>query len=181
MADISRSLWDTTQGSRSALLQKYQDYLGGTYDPKTDPTYAPQYSAYKSGLEGQYGVAKSNLMSSMPQGGQLYNSLANLESNRAGDVGAIEGNLTSQIAQQLMQGATSAAFQTPSVSLSGLGQANAGYSNRMSQQMASQGQGKAGLGSGLGSMLGMGLGAAMNGPFGASVGRKTGGMGGGGP
>jgi hypothetical protein len=159
LARQSQELYDTTQGLREAWIRKYGDVMSGTYDPSTDPTYAPMYSAAKTGLENQYNVARQKIIGASPVGGQLFKNLANMDLARASDVGGIKGDLTKEIVSQLLSGSSGTAFQMPALSIQGLNAANTGYSNRMAQAQASQSQAKGGMGSGVGGLLGQ-LGSA---------------------
>lgn len=117
----------------------------------------PQYQAGRQGLEGQYGVARENLLSSLPTGGGLTQALTDLETNRADAVGGLKANMLGD----LYNTAQGVAFNMPSLAFQGMGQSGASYANKQSQQMAAQGAGKAGkagmmgqLGQGMGMFLG---------------------------
>lgn len=87
------------------MADAYTEYLNqlmGANPPagQASPTlYAPARTA----LEQQYGVAKDQLLSTMPRGGQLNSALANLILQRAQGVGSLTGNLFNQTQGRAMQ------------------------------------------------------------------------------
>jgi hypothetical protein len=160
LADISKEMYATTSPLRSSLIDKYSSVLGGNYDYKSDPTYSPLFQSAKQGIEGQYGTARQNILSSTPAGGGLTKALSNLDIARAGDMATVPANLQSQIANSLLGNATSAAWNTPQTSIASLGSANNSYASRLMQQQAISAQGKTGLGQGIGNLAGTAMMAA---------------------
>ena len=111
-ANIANQLWSTTQPVRSNLLDTMTDATSGNFNMADYPAFAP----LKQNAETQYGNAQENIMGMMPQGGQLYDALAQNENARAGAL----TNMGGSIFEQIMNNAQQAAFQTPGTSLMGL-------------------------------------------------------------
>ena len=111
-ANISNALWQSTQPVRSNLLDTMTDATSGNFNLSDYPAFAP----LKLNAENQYGQAKDNIMGMVPQGGQLYDALAQNENARAGAL----TNMGGSIFEQIMNNAQQAAFQTPGTSLMGL-------------------------------------------------------------
>ena len=127
-ANIANQLWSTTQPVRSNLLDTMTDATSGNFNMADYPAFAP----LKQNAETQYGNAQENIMGMMPQGGQLYDALAQNENARAGAM----TNMGGDIFQQIMNQAQQASFQTPAQSMQGLGQAS--QSEQFGQQQNNQ-------------------------------------------
>ena len=174
LAEIALRGYSQTDPLRQGLLGQMGEVASGTFNPMKSPTYAPLYSAARSGAEAQYGVAKGNILGSTPRGGGQTEALANLEGVRAADVGAIPGMISSNILNDLLNKAYGTAFGAPQQSMAGLTSASQTYGNAANQsRLAAYGQQSA-LYGGLGTIGGMGLGTMLGGPIGGKVGAQAG-------
>jgi len=119
------------------------------------------YSNMRSGLEGQYNVAKENILANTPRGGGQIDALAGLESDRAGNIGSMENTLYGNIFNDILSKTYGVAFGAPQQSMQGFGQAAGSYANRYGAANAAYtGQQKnwfdlgTNMGGSLGSMIG---------------------------
>lgn len=115
MAQMARQLWTETSGVRAPLIEQMTSAVSGDFDPGTSPIFAPQ----KRAIESQYGVAKDNLLASMPAGGAMTSAMADLESNRANSLADMMGS----IYQDQLNKAYGASFNAPGQAIQGLGSA----------------------------------------------------------
>src|SRR3990167_7833828 len=72
LARLSQDYYNQTQPLRTSMIDRSQSFLSGGLDV----TQSPMYGALKSGIEGQFGTARNNILSSLPQGGALLEALA---------------------------------------------------------------------------------------------------------
>lgn len=151
---MAKQLWDSTTGLRSNILGGLQGSLSGDIPA----SLIPQYQEGRRGLEGQYGVARENILSSTPTGGGLTAALNDLETNRANAVGGLKAATLGD----LYNTAQGVAFNMPSLAFQGMGQAGQTYAQKQSAQMGANAQAKSGK-SGQAGALGMGLGRMMAG------------------
>lgn len=160
-ARMAQQLFAQTSPLRDQLLGDMGSFVQGGYNPKNLPAYQSLYSAARTGPEGQYNVAKENILSGTARGGGQTQALANLEQNRAVQTGNIESLITQDLMGDILGKAYGAAFQTPQVSIGGTGSAASSYAARQAALSQSQGSQKGGfygmmggLGQGVGSYLG---------------------------
>jgi hypothetical protein len=124
-ARMAQDMYNSSKPIRDPLIQRYSDFVGGNLDPTANPIYNPAFTNMKRANEEQYGIARQNLLDTLPTGGVLQSQLGNLEMQRAqgmegglndlvqriiGDeYGKAYGMATNspQIAGQLYQGAQS--------------------------------------------------------------------------
>ncbi len=201
LANFAQGIWDTTKPARGYIAADWEKFFnppqGRQYDPTLLPAFQPLYNMARTGLEDQYGVAKENILSTLPRGGAMGRSLANLETGRAKDIGSLTSQISAPIIGDIYNKAYNAGFVTgPTQAMTGMagaggllnprlmGQAqlemNARLANLQAEQAASQGSTM--KGAGVGSMLGKGLGAVIPGMggIGSAISGLGGGKGGGG-
>jgi len=174
LADIAKQTFEQSDPIRQAFLSQFGSLMSGGFDPQKSPLFAPMYSSARSGLEGQYDVAKENILAGTPRGGGQVEALANLEGNRADKIGAIPGMLSTDILTDLLNKSYGMAFGAPQQSMSGLSSAAGTYSNRAGAADMAAAQQQSALYGGLGTMLGMGGGMALAGPLGGKAGAGAG-------
>ena len=119
MGDLGKSPDASNHASNTAAAIAMDDYnqglavaqpmwptLIGAASGDFDPTGTPQYNAGRQSLEDQYNVAQGNIMATMPSGGQLYERLGDLESNRANALGNLSAGISQDVWNQAFQAAT---------------------------------------------------------------------------
>ena len=124
---------------------------------QVDPSASPLYAPGKFAAEQQFGTARDNIMSSMPEGGGLYDALAQTDISKAGALSGLEAN----ISQDFFDKIYGAAFGAPQTAVSGLGGAGGIMGNLAGQQAqanAAQSAGKSGMLGGFGQGVGTWLG-----------------------
>jgi len=124
------------------MIDRSQSFLSGGLDV----TQSPMYGALKSGIEGQFGTARNNILSSLPQGGALLEALAGLEGQKAGAMATGIGGLASDELNRAYGLGTGGA----QAGLTGLG----GAASLQQQMLLGQLQQRSGLMSGLGAGIG---------------------------
>jgi hypothetical protein len=82
-AAIAKDLYNSTGSIRNPLIERYGDLVQGNLDPTANPIYNPAFTQMKRANEEQYGIARQNILDTLPQGGVLQNQLGNLEMQRA--------------------------------------------------------------------------------------------------
>lgn len=151
LAWIAERQLNEAQPIKNALLGRSAQFLGGGGDLYGTPSF----QALKSATDTQFNTARNNIMSRLPQGGALLESLADLEGQKASSLSQGYGNLYEN---ELSRAFALGTGQAP-VAMNALGQA-AGISgqiaNAQSQQQAAMTQG---LGYAAGSYLGSAYGA----------------------
>lgn len=163
MANMAEGLFNQTAPLRTNFMSQAQNYLSGRLAPDQMTQYKPLYATARQGLEDQYNVAKQKILENVPRGGGTFSALGNLEASRAGQVGAIPAQISSNLISDLQNKIYGAAWNTPQTAMSGMGGAMGGYNNAYATgtqyDMYQQGQGNSAmgaLGSGIGMMLGGG-------------------------
>lgn len=78
-AGMSFDYYTKTAPLRGAALNRLTNFMEGNFDPTASAMYGP----IKMTAERQYDTARGNVMSQLPQGGALFESLANLEGQKA--------------------------------------------------------------------------------------------------
>lgn len=149
-----------TEPLRENLIGQYQDFVSGGYNPQSLPGYTPAFGLAKTGLEDQYSVAKQNIIENMPRGGSLTGNLANMQMQRARDVGSLPAQLSSNIISDIFNKAQSTAMGGAQMGMSGMGSAASTFGSQQNtamaaqmQQMQMQAQQQAAKGRGLGSLM----------------------------
>jgi hypothetical protein len=176
---IGENMWDMTSPTRSSLMDIYTKFLNpdNNYNISNLPGYGANYNLARTGVEDAYNAARGNIMANTPRGGALYGGLADLELNRAKNLGNAQSQLTSTFTKDIMDKSNQLAFTTaPAMALQGLGinaqDTRSGMNSQLAAYMQSQqisaaqdaaaaqskGSGMGLLGAGLGSIFGMGTG-----------------------
>lgn len=150
MAQVAQQIYGETADVRGGFLEQYEGLLSGEFDPQTSPMFAPAFAMGKEGIEGQYGVAKENILANMPRGGAQLGQLGGLEMARAGQSASLPAMISQNIMGDMMGQAYGAAFGAPGQAMQGFGQA----ANIYGQQQAAQSN----LMADLGLAIGLGLG-----------------------
>jgi hypothetical protein len=78
-ATMSGDYYTKTAPIRTGLIDRLTNFMNGNLDP----TASAMYSPIKTSAENQYQTGRENLMSELPQGGALFEGLANLEGQKA--------------------------------------------------------------------------------------------------
>lgn len=149
LARLSQDYYNQTQPLRTSLIGRSNNFLSGGLDV----TQSPMYGALKSGIEGQFGTAKNNIMSSLPQGGALLEALSNLEGQKASSLATGIGGLASDELTRAYGLGTGGA----GTALGGLGNAAGLQGQSLLAQAQNRSQMLGGLGQGLGSILAMAM------------------------
>ena len=139
---MAKDYYEKTDPMRQSMIGNYENFLGGDYDVSQNPVWGPSRDV----LEGQYDVARENVISNVPKGGALTEQLTNVDTARAEGL----GGLASNIAQDEYNKAYGMATGAP-------GQSFGAMSNLAGQQAMAQSQQTAGKYGALGDM-GMGAG-----------------------
>lgn len=147
LSQIALAQWNEAKPFRQEWAPLLMKVLEGNTPASAFPAFAPLRTA----AEAQYGVAKNNLMGSVPRGGELTSALTNLEANRAQTVGSLGADFLTD----LLNKSFGVAYNAPQAAMSGLSSAGAMAAQRQAAQLQAQ-QAK---GAGLGQTAGM-LGAA---------------------
>lgn len=160
-AEIAKQTYQETTPIREDLLAQMGNFLSGGFDPTKSPLYGPMYANARAGMEGQYGVAKQNILANTPRGGGQTDDLAGLESDRASNIGGLQNTLYGNIFNDILSKTYGVAFNAPQQSMAGFGQAANSYAGRYgAANVAYTGQQKNWLdligntGQGLGAMVG---------------------------
>jgi hypothetical protein len=82
-AAMAKDLYDSTGSIRNPLIDRYSEFIQGGMDPTANPIFSPAFTNMKRANEEQYGIARQNILDTLPQGGMLQNQLGNLEMQRA--------------------------------------------------------------------------------------------------
>lgn len=126
-AQIAKQLFDEASPLRGANLAQLGEFAQtGVLPVALRAGLDPLYATGREGLEKQYGVARQNILSSIPmRGGQLNKQLADLEQARAGSVGTLRSNILGQyelpLRQQLFTTGVNAGLGQSTQGLTGLG------------------------------------------------------------
>jgi len=169
LTEISKMLFESTAPMRDSLIGDLTSVAEGTFDPKTSASYNPLFAEAKGGIEDQYGVAKENIISSLPRGGGMERALTEVETGRAETSAELPAQLSKNIMDDMMSKAYGVAFGTPQTSLQGIGAASNTFGTRQAAEMAAESQEQAAKFGGLGQMAGMAATAAMSKCWVASV------------
>ena len=129
LAWIAEQQLQQAQPIKNLLLDRSKAFLGGGGDLYGTPSF----QALKSASDTQFNTARSNIMSSLPQGGALLESLANLEGQKASNLTQGYGNLYEN---ELSRAFALGTGGTP-VAMNALGQA-AGVGGQIAQAQAQQ-------------------------------------------
>lgn len=146
---LAQQLIGETTPLRQNLISDAGQFVSGD----RDVTGLPEFAAFKSGAEDQFGRARDAIIANTPEGGGLTAALAGLEGQRAGNQAAFTGGLAGNEIQRALQLATFGAAQGSQ----GLG--SAGF--LQGQRAQAESQSNAGKAGGLGTALGTGAGLAI--------------------
>lgn len=169
LSNIALDQYNRTIPMRSNLIKELTNVSKGNYDPTASPVFAPIFAQGKQGIEGQYGVAKENILANLPRGGAQVQALTNLEMGRAEQAGSLPALISQDIMTDMLNKTYGAAFNTPQQSMSGLGTAASSFGQRQSQAMAANAQEQAAKYQGAGQMAAMAMKAAAAGCWVAEV------------
>lgn len=176
LAAMASNLWGQTAPIRTSFTDQYfMPFLQGNYNPETLPAFSPLYNLNRQNVEGQYNVAKDNILANTPRGGSMTNALAGLEKGRADTLGTTTNTLSSGLINDLWNKAYNTGWVTaPAQAMGGMGGAatteQSSLNNYLGAEMQAQqlmaqqyaannAQNQQGKTSGMG-LLGTGLGAA---------------------
>lgn len=115
LTNMSQDYYGRTAPLRNQLITRLQNFMTGNLDPTASPMYAP----VKMNAERQFQTAKENVLSTLPKGGALYDTLAELESSKAASI----STMLSQIIQDEYNKAFSMGQGSQSTAAAGVGQA----------------------------------------------------------
>ena len=157
LSKIAEQLYSQTQPLRGRLIRQMGNITSGQTTPQQTALFKPIFSQAKQGIEDQYGVAREDILSTLPRGGTQQKGLTDLAIGRAEQSSALPSQISGEILNDMLSKAYGVAFGTPQTSISGLGTAAGTYGAKQSQAMASESQEAAakwgGLGTGLGLLL----------------------------
>jgi len=113
-AHIARQLWGESQPFRAAYHRAWGDILGG--EMPFGEAGSTIMGAAREPIEAQYGMARRNVLETVPEGGRLEEALADVDVARAQ---GLQNVVATYLMDQLnkMYGA---AFQAPQLSIAGL-------------------------------------------------------------
>jgi hypothetical protein len=161
LARQSQDVFSSTSPLRQQLITDMGGFVNGGYNPRSFPAYQGIYNSARTGTEGQYKVAKENILGSTARGGGQTQALTGLERDRANQVGNLESMISKDLITDLMNKSYGSAFGAPQQSIGGLGSASSSYAARQAAMAQTQGTQKGGfygmmggLGQGLGSYMG---------------------------
>jgi len=139
ITQMAQEYYKSTEPLRSNFLNQYENLMTGNFDPQKSPMYQPLFAQGKQGIEGQYGVAKENILSNLPQGGSMDKALADLEMNRASQASMLPVNISRDLIGDMLQKAYGSAFNAPQQAMGGLSNVASSFGQRqgMEQQLKS--------------------------------------------
>jgi hypothetical protein len=126
-AQIAKQLFDEASPLRQMNQQELAQFVATGQLPTAFRTSLdPIYATGREGLEGQYNVARENILSSTPmRGGQLNAALADLAKSRASSVGRLRSDILANyelpLRQNLFQLGVNAGQNQSTQGLVGLG------------------------------------------------------------
>ena len=131
LAAIASDYYAQTQPIQTEVFSGLESFMQGDYDVSENPAW----ESSKRALEDQYGVAQESILSTLPEGGVLQESLADLETERAQGL----GDLAAQIALDEYNKAYGVATLSPQTSMSGYTSAAEESTNLYAAETAEQG------------------------------------------
>ncbi len=146
---LAQQLVGETAPLRRGLVGDATAFLQGD----RDVTGLPEFGAFKTAAEGQFGRARDSIIATTPEGGPLIAALAGLEGDRAGNQALFTGGLASDEVNRALQLGTFGAAQGSQ----GLG--TAGFIQ--SQRAQAEAQANAGKSQGTGQAVGTAVGKAI--------------------
>jgi len=139
---LARELVGESRPTRQALFSDANAFLQGD----RDVTGLPEFGAFKDAAEGQFNVARDNIIANTPEGGGLTAALAGLEGQRASNQTQFTGALASDEVNRALQLGT---FGTATGSQAGSSAAFA-----QAQRASAEAQANAGKAGGTGTAAG---------------------------
>lgn len=130
-AGIASDYYGATKPLQQQVLQRSMDFMKGNFDPTASAMFAP----IKNTVEQQFGTAQNNLMSQLPQGGALFQGLANIQGQKAISLSDLIAKIVAdeyQKAYAIGSGSPQAAASM----FSGSGNTGTAGSSAVGQQMA---------------------------------------------
>ncbi len=143
---LAQELIGETRPLRKGLISDAFGFLEGG----RDVTGLPEFAAAKSANEGQFNVARDNIIGNTPEGGALTAALGNLEGARASNQVAFTGDIAGNEIQRALQLATFGA----ATGSQGLGTAGFVQGQRAGAEGAANAGKSQGLGQAVGGFLG---------------------------
>lgn len=120
---------------RNQIIQRSTDFMKGNFDPTASAMFAPM----KASTEQQFSTAENNLMERMPQGGALFQGLANIQGQKAQSLSDLIAKIVADEYQKAY-GLGSGAPQVAGSLFSGGGQTGVGLNQGLVQQQAAGNQ-----------------------------------------
>lgn len=184
LGEIGETTWNNTIPLRSNWLDIFDKFMapGSNFNVSNLPGYSANYALTRGQTEDAYNTARQNILSSTPRGGAMYGGLADLEMNRAKNLGNTSAQLTSTFAKDLFDKAYNTGWvAAPTIATAGLGAHAADTRSSMNTQTAAlmqaqqiEAQQNAAANQGKGSGMGL-LGAGLGSVLGAAMAPMTGG------
>ena len=112
LADISKKLFEEGDPLRKQMYGQFGDVMSGNFDPMTSPMFSSTFATGKKSVEDQYGLAKDNILSSMPRGGSMGDALQNVELARAEQASSLPAMISEGIMKDMMTKAYGSVFPT---------------------------------------------------------------------
>ena len=136
LAQLSQDYFGQTQGLRTGIIDRGEQFLAGDLDV----TKSPLYASGKNAAEVQYGLARDATLANLPSGGGLQSALARGETDKARTM----TDLSAQIGQDEYNKIFGLATSAPAVALGGLGTAAGQQANlsNVASQIGSQQAGR---------------------------------------
>lgn len=169
-SEIAGNIFQQAFPVMQLLSARSRNFLNGGADITKDPLYQMQYGTMKDNTEGQYGVAKDQLLASVPGGGALTSALAGLENNRAASLSSGATGIASDMFNQEMARAFALGTGQAPVAMGGY----SNVANSAGMRSAQSSQAMQGTGYALGRYMGSNTGSKGGAGAGASSGAKGG-------
>jgi len=116
---------------RNQVIQRSTDFMKGNFDPTASAMFAPM----KANAEQQFNTAENNLMERLPQGGALFQGMADLQGQKAQSLSSLIAQIVADEYQKAF-GMGSGAPQVAGSLFAGGGQTGIGMNNGLAAQLA---------------------------------------------
>ncbi len=127
LSRIAEETYGQTAPGRQQFYKLWKNMMSGQFPAAMET----QFSGLRNPIEAQYGVARENVLGTMPKGGGLNQALTDVETSRSQGL----SDLATQIFMDQMQKMYGAAFGAPQQSMAGLGSAASAYAGRQGAQI----------------------------------------------
>ena len=165
LADISRSLFESTDPLRQSLISQSTNFLNSGMDPMS----TPEFSAIRSYADQQSKQAKDSILETLPSGGSLLDKLADVDIGKARTLTDASAGIYSDNLNRATSLAMGAPLQGSLSAISAASQLDAAKRQAAAAQEAGE---KNELGSAIGAVGGFYMGGPQGGAAGASAGGK---------